>query len=302
MKDIGYNEGPIGERISAGKTVSTLGWGVYIPALICLVLSALLYMPTFQSWYHAWMAEESYYSHGILIPVISLFIIWLKRNEIASKIVQPDMLGYLLILPSLMIVVLMNWAGGTSVQGFTFPIFIGGIVILLFGRAIAKSAVFPIGYLYFMCVLPGFLLVLLSFRIQVLSTIVATSMLRGLTIDAYREGVSIVLPNIEVLVGAPCSGFRLLISLFAFSTLFVYLKEGPTWGKIGLIVVTLPLSVLLNSIRIALIAIVGEFMGSDAMHAFHDYSGYIMLLLAFISLSLLSRLFKCQKFNSMLTS
>ncbi len=110
----------------------------------------------------------------------------------------------------------------------------------------------------------------------------------------------ILLPNVEVMVGAPCSGFRLLISLFAFTVLYTYLLEGPWWGRTLLVVFTLPLSLLVNSIRITLIALVGEFMGSEAMHSFHDYSGYIVLILAFLVLVSFGRLVKCRKFNSML--
>jgi len=172
-------------------------------------------------------------------------------------------------------------------------------VLVLFGRAMARQSGFPIAYLYFMCVLPTFLLTMLSFRIQMLSTKGGTMLLRLLGFDAYREGAMITLPNIEVLVGAPCSGFRLLISLFAFSVLFAYLKEGPLWGRLSLVAITLPLSLLVNSIRITFIAIVGEFMGSDAMLAFHDYSGYIVLVLAFVALSLFARLVGCRRFSSM---
>jgi exosortase len=269
---------------------------------VAVILLLLLYHRVFDYWYVEWMKKESYYSHAILVPFISAFIVWLKRKQILETPLGNWPLGYVLILPSLFVFLIMTWAGGSSLQGLVFPFILFGLVLVFFGSAMGRQLRFPIGYLFFMCVLPGDVLTKLSFRIQMISTMGATGILRLLGYDAVREGAAITLPNIEVMVGAPCSGFRMLISLFAFAFLLAYLKEGPRWGRASMIVVTLPLSVILNSLRIMMIAVVGEHFGSDAMHAFHDYSGYIVLALAFVALSLFARLVKCQRFSSMLVS
>jgi len=281
-------------------TIRDIKWLAYVPIGLCLILVGWLYMPTFRWWYNVWMADESYYSHGILIPIISGFIVWLKKKALQETRVEPAAVGFLFAIPLLAVILLASWANVASLRGLTFPPLLALLVMLVFGIGMTKAMAFPIGYLYFMCVLPGFILTKLSFKIQMLSTTGGTMILRGLTMDAYQEGAVITLPNVLVEVGAPCSGFRLLISLFAFSVLFAYLKEGPWWGKALLVAFTLPLSLVVNSIRIALIAVVGEFMGSEAMHSFHDYSGYIVLILAFVVLSFFARLVKCRKFNSTL--
>ncbi len=271
-----------------------------IPIVICVGLILWLYWSVFHNWYDTWMAKESYYSHGVLVPFISAFIIWLKRKHLMRARVAPAPIGYVLLVPSLLVCMVLSWAGGVNLQGLMFPVLMGGLVLVLFGREVGRILRFPVGYLFFMCVLPGDVLTKLSFRIQVISTMGATMMLKLMGLDAAREGVAIHLPNVEVMVGTPCSGFRMLISLFAFAVLLAYLKEGPRWGRASLVAMTLPLSILLNSLRVTMIAMVGEYMGTDAMHTFHDYSGYIVLALAFVALSLFARLVKCQKFNSML--
>jgi exosortase len=274
----------------------------YVPLAICLAVIGWFYMPTFKWWYGIWMAKESYYSHGILVPLISLFVLWLKKKDLRETIIRAYLPGYLFLVPVILVTVLAVWGDADSVTGLSFPLILFGIILTLFGPSMARKLAFPIGYLYFMCVLPGFVLTIASFKIQMLSTIGATSLLRLLGFDAYSQGAMIILPNVEVMVGAPCSGFRLLISLLAFVVLFVYLKEGPLWGRASLLAFTVPLSLIVNSIRITLIALVGDYMGSDAMHKFHDYSGYLILVLAFVVLTLMARLVKCQKFNSMLGS
>lgn len=283
-------------------TISSLGWLTYALMAISVAILIVLYIPTFRAWWYAWTVKDSYYSHGMLIPPISGFIIYLKRKDVRSLAVEPSPLGWLLLLPALGIAILASWSDTTSIVGLMLPLIIAGAVILLFGKAIFRQLLFPIAFLYFMCVIPSFLITVISFKIQMLSTKGGTLLLKLLGFSAEREGVLIYMPYITVKVGAPCSGFRLLISLLAFSTLYAYLKEGPVWGKLTLVASTLPLSLIINSLRIAMIGIVGNSLGSEAMHKFHDYSGYIVLVLAFLFLSLLSRWVGCRKFNQMLYS
>lgn len=283
-------------------TVTDVKWAALIPITVGLALVIWLFIPTFKWWYGMWMKDASYYQHAFLVPFISGFIVWLKWDLLKKMPVKPAVQGFTLLVAALIVTSVASWVDTESIRGLMFPAVIAGLCLAILGRKMTKELSFPISYLYFMCVLPGFILTMLSFRIQMLSTIGATMLLRILTFDVYREGAIIMMPNIEVLVGDPCSGFRLLISFIALSVLFVYLVEGSKWGKAMIIAFVLPLILILNSVRIALIAIVGELMGAEAMHTFHDFSGYIILILAFVILYLFARVVKCQKFNSTLIS
>ncbi|MCL6520215.1 MAG: exosortase/archaeosortase family protein [Armatimonadetes bacterium] len=292
-------------RLESSNTIkSTSDWNLLTYSLIAVscVLLLVLYVPVFRWWYQQWTVKDSYYSHGFLIPPISAFIIYLKRKELRKLEIKPSARGWLFIIPAGIIALLSLWGDARSVAGLMLPIILCGIVALLFGMEILRELLFPILFLFFMCVIPSFLIATMSFKIQILSTIGGTWLLKLFGFNAERAGVIIYLPYITVEVGAPCSGFRLLISLFAFSTLFAYIKEGPLWGKLVLILSTLPLSLVINSLRVAMIGMVGDLMGYEAMHTFHDYSGYIVLVFAFVFLSLLSRWVGCRKYSQMLYS
>ena len=296
--------GKEGNKVSEGTiSIQDLRWQAYVPTALCLLLVGLLYWPTFTWWYGDWMNKESYYSHGILIPPISLFIIWLQKQRLKSIPLRPDALGFAIVLLGLVCTLVATLASARTVIGLPFPLVLFGMVLVLFGRQMARQLAFPIGYLYFMCVLPAFLITMLSFRIQMLSTAGATLMLRALSFDAYREGAMIIMPNLPVYVGAACSGFKMSVTLVAITTLFLYVTEGPRWGRVVLLVSTLPLAVFVNSVRIALVSIVGEYSGSGPMQFFHDnVAPYIEIVMAFALLLLIGRLVKCLKFNSMLMS
>lgn len=291
-----------GSSLDGERTIGRLRWPDLAILAVLAGVIAWLYLPTFRWWYDAWMAEESSYSHGILVPVIVGFIVWLKRKAIAVTPIRPCAWGYAILVPTLALIIFSAMASSASVRGLLFPILIGGVVLTLAGRAMLRELTFPILYMYFMCVLPGHLLAPASFRIQMLSTSGAVLILKAIGLDIVRAGQVITMPNgVEAQVAEACSGFRLLISLFAFSVLFAYLKEGPLWGRLTLVAITLPLSIVINSIRISLVCIAG-LRGPETMHAFHDYSGYLVLILAFIILPQIARLVKCRDFNSMLWS
>lgn len=270
-------------------------WVTFIPFAVCMVLVAWLYFPIFRWWYGNWTAKESYYAHGPLIPLISILILWLRSRELKQVSTNPDTRGYVFVVGVLALAVFGYWLGPESLIGLTFPLLISAMTFLFLGWAMAKELAFPTGFLYFMCVMPASIFVPLAFRIQVLSTIGATAVLRGLTFDVVRRGVIIVMPSITVQVASECSGFRLLIGTVAFAVLAAYLVNGPKWGKAVLLLATLPVTVILNTLRIALVCLVGEYFGENVMHTVHDYSGLVMVAVAFLILLRLARLVKCRE-------
>ncbi len=287
---------------SIAGVVSNNVWLITVIAAALIMCFAYYKANVFTWWWGKWMEKDSYYSHAVLVPLISAFAVYLDRKGLGAIKAKPTMLGLPLLLISTIAALIGHTAGTPSITGLTLPFVVFGSIWVLLGTEAAKRMIFPAGFLFFMCVLPGFLLTLMSFKIQLMSTTGAALLLKIAGLNPQQSGAQINLPNAAVLVGQPCSGFRLLISLLAFSVFFAYMREGPRWGKLILVASTLPLSLVVNSIRIFLIALVGEFFGSEAMHAFHDYSGYLVLVLAFAILWQISKVVQCQKFKAVLTS
>lgn len=288
------------EAVTINKATKSRPWQVAL--LVALASFIAVYWQTFRWWWGAWTMEESYYSHAVLIPFMSVFVVYINRKTLAKVALKPSMWGLAVLVPAVMLEMLAYLGNSATSTGLTLPFVVFGAVLLLFGVEMTRHLLFPVWFLSFMCVLPGFLLTKLSFKIQMLSTTAATHILNLLQFHAQQTGAQITLPNIEVMVGAPCSGFRMLISLLAFTVFFAYMKEGPRWGRLTLIALTVPLSLIANSTRVALIAIWGEFFGEESMKVFHDYSGFIVLFVSFVILWWLAKVVKCDKFRSMLLS
>jgi len=92
------------------------------------------------------------------------------------------------------------------------------------------------------------------------------------------------------------AGFKVLLALLTFSSAFAYLTDTTLGRRWTLFLVSLPLSILVNSIRIAMIGIAGECLGASAAHSFHDYSGMISLVLCAVFLFSIAKVLKCKTF------
>lgn len=268
---------------------------------IALVVALLLlsHRHAVQYWADMWGRKDSYYSHGPLVPIIAAFMIWANRKRIAASTIRPSWLGLALMILALPAFVFGHWSSSAALLGVTFFLFLVGAALLLFGIKGSRYLIFPLLYLAFMVPLPSTLLDEATFGIQLQSTTIASKMLDLSGYETTQVGTRIEafdLPQ-ALVVGEACSGFRLLISLLTFTAFFVYMVQAPGWKKLVLIAAALPLSLFINSLRITMIGYAGIWTGSaEAMHQFHDWSGYLGLIICFVILFGIAKLIKANDF------
>ncbi len=140
---------------------------------------------------------------------------------------------------------------------------------------------FPLLFFWLMAPLPGPLLNDATLHAQMTSTVLADKILHLMTFSTHLDGKVIHMEDYSLFVDVPCSGFKLLLALLTFSAAFAYLVDGKPARRLALFLFSLPLSLAVNSVRIALIGVVGECVGPDAAHVFHDWSGMITLVARF---------------------
>ena len=100
----------------------------------------------------AWQAwtPETNYEHGPLIPLISAFLIWYKRDKLRAAPIGSSKWGWLFIGVG----IFLFFAGVRTLQGrialTAFPIILFGVVLYGWGRDVARIVLFPIAFLLFM--------------------------------------------------------------------------------------------------------------------------------------------------------
>lgn len=283
-----------GER-TGGDSTSWLPYA--LPFVGALLLIAALYADMFHDWWGVWVEPGSFYAHAVFVPFFVAIMIWRNRARFQAMRWRPFWPGLLLCLPAMALLLLGKHAGITVVKSLSFVLLLVAGSILLAGPARTRILLFPLVFIIAMIpIFPDQLINVIAFPIQLKSTQIATGILNVLTLHARREGTLIQLDSYKMAVENACSGFRTLISLMTFSAAFAYLVEGTAWKRWLLFAVTLPLSLFINALRIASIGIVGELFSGKAAGLFHDYSGFLVLLLAFVFLYNLARALRCRSF------
>jgi len=275
------------------------------PALLIAVVIGLLYHDQFGYYWQDWKRTHGYYSHGPLVPLIALYMVWANRKRLASCTVTPAWHGALLLLPAIPLYAFGTWTGSGALVDASLMLTLVGSIWSFVGNKVMRILLFPILYLVFMIPLPGTVLDETTMRIQTQSTRVAAVILNVAGYSSEVVGSNEIhssdLPT-PLVVGVACSGFKLLISLITFTAFFVYMIQAPAWKKAVLVAFAVPLSVFINSLRIAMVGFAGIWTGSaDTMHEFHDYSGYLGLVICFLILFGFARLIRANQFGISLT-
>lgn len=287
----------------------------YWPMLLAGALFiAMQWVFPFHDWWRTWEKPHSYYSHGPLVPLISLFMVWANRKRLAQVKIGPSWLGLFLIVPSIPLFVFGRWTGSGNVCAITFIAFLVGALLMFTGTRMTRLLLFPVLYLLCMVPAPSTVLDRVSSPVQLQSTMLASKVLQytgDLVSDGWeikRAGNLIYSPRLPagpgesegvLRVEGECSGFRMLISLITFTAFFVYMIRAPFWKKAFLLAISFPLSLLVNGLRIAVIGYVGIWTDSaDAMQNFHNSWAMVFeLVLSFAILFGIAWLIKANDFG-----
>ena len=221
-------------------------------------------------------------SFGWYVPVFSLYVIWSERRKIAESVGNPSALGFLAIRPFAFAGFL--GARGTQIRleivGFAGMLL--GLVWAMFGTRTMRQVLFPVLFLLFCLPLHTYL-DLVTIHLRMLAVSIAYGVLQGCGVDIVREGTMLVSPvgAFSIDVAEPCSGMRSLFAMMALSAGYAYFTQ-PTWFRRGLLLaLSIPLAVVGNVFRIISIVAIAATCSSDfATGFYHDYSGYVVFLVA----------------------
>lgn len=247
-----------------------------------LVLFIFLSLPVLPHLYERFTAHESYYSHGFLVPFISMFLIWQKRANLAAINKQPSLVGIFLtvICSSTYIVSLalkINFLSYFSLWGLLV-----GIIISLQGLVFARKIAFPLFFLIFMLPLPRVAILAIAFKMKMFAAASAAFIAQKAGLEIIRNGSTIYYPGGQLIVGDPCSGLRSLISFLALGILYVYLVPAGKIKKAIIFLSVVPVALFSNILRILFLLLVSYIYGEEAIVGFvHDASGIAVFIVGF---------------------
>lgn len=263
--------------------------------LAALALGYVLYQDTFAIWWWVWTGTGNFYAHAPFVPFFVAVMIWRMKDRLSAAPWKNAWSGSILIAVAMVMLLIARDSEIKIIQSVSFVLTMFGVVMLLCGGKRTKLMLFPLCFVLTMIpIVPDQIINIIAFPVQLLSTKAAVVLLNALQLHAVRHGTEITTDNYQMAVEGACSGFRTLLSLLTFAGAFAYLVKAELWKKWLLFAASAPLSLIVNSLRITFIGIVGELISKQAAATFHDYSGFLVLILAFLFLFNFARLIKCQ--------
>ncbi len=269
---------PAPPETSFSDVLKAIGWQGYL--LIAAV--AALYAPILVKLVAQWLNDADY-SHGILVPFVSLYLIWRKRADLAKIPSRPSTIwGLLVVLGSLGIMFLGSLGAELSLARGSILGVICGLIIYFRGWPTLKALAFPIAFLLFCIPLPHLLYNEIVFPLQFIASGFATRVLEILNIfPIMREGNVLVIPGMRLEVVEACSGIRSLISLLALAAGYGYLAEKSNVVRWFMFLAMIPLAIISNGTRVMITALMAHYIGPQAAEGFmHEFSGWVIFVVA----------------------
>ena len=262
------------QRLSVFPTLST----GFVWFVVLMIVSVPLFWIGFASLGRAWITPE--YSHGPLIPLISLYL-FLRELRDKPSVETPGPMrrwpGVAVIVFAASIAILGNLAAIPDIVTYAYIIWVAGVVLVCMGWAEGRRHQLPVLHLIFMLPLPQFLYWKMTTFLQAVSSELGVAVIRLFNIPVFLDGNIIDLGPYQLLVAEACSGLRYLFPILSFSYLMAILYRGPYWHKVLLFAMAAPLTVFMNAFRIGMIGVLVNSYGIGHAEGFlHYFEGWVI--------------------------
>jgi exosortase len=249
--------------------------------------TVILYIPVFRQLYRMrWKNID--YTHAYFILPVALWLIWRSRKQLIAVIQPPSRKASTAGLASIIIGILMfifSWRQDyLSLQALSLIPVLSGLCAYLYGTKFFKTAAFPIFYLLLLVPPPLGVLDSITLPMRYGVSILTQKLLTMAHYPITREGLLLVIGGKEIYMGAPCSGFRSLITMFSLGIVYVYINKGSFAKKAILTLTIIPLALLGNLLRVVSMCMVTHQFGEAAGTQYHDYSGYAIFVIIILGL------------------
>lgn len=250
--------------------------------LALLALGFLLLLPAFwggiTELVTRWNKQEEY-SHGYMIPLVSAYLIWQRRDLLRSIEFKPAWVPLGLVALGIVVSVIGEISALYVLIHFSLILIILSMAWSMMGWRAFKYVIVPLGLLAFAIPLPYFLEATLTADLQLISSKIGVAMIRLFGIPVYAEGNVIDLGVYQLQVVEACSGLRYLYPLMGVGFIVVYLYQVEFWKRALVFISTIPITILMNSFRIGVIGILVDNFGTGMAEGFlHYFEGWIIFI------------------------
>ena len=249
-----------------------------------LPLMAWLYAGVIPHLVSDWWNDPNF-SHGFLVPVFSIFLVWQDRKRLSELPVRPAWLGLGLLAGAMMILVVGTLGAELFLSRSSLIFLIAGLIVYFLGWKFFHALLFPVGFLFLMVPIPAILFNQITIPLQFLASGMASGLVAELGVPVLRQGNVIQLPSMTLEVAEACSGIRSLMSLTTVAVIYAYFLESKFWPRALLSLSAVPIAVIANGLRVTGTALLAYYWNQEAAEGFfHNFSGWLIFVLSLLML------------------
>jgi len=279
-----------------------------LSAILILLLILIVYWRDLSILVNEAMHNEAV-THIVLVPFLLSYIVYRKRDMVKAtfaleKLRQPsrsfflnEVIGMAICLSAF----LLYWYGSYTFYPLEFhlislPLFVTGIVLILFNLKTLTVLIFPVLFLLFLMPPPSGITYTAGALIANFNTQASYTLLKTLGLPVALQSTygppTITLDTsfgapMLFTVDLPCSGIYSLIAFVMFATFLSYVIQGSLVKKAGLFLLGFVILQILNVIRLSTIVAIGYWLGEEiAMTIFHVATGWLLIFAGILLLLL----------------
>lgn len=249
------------------------------------------------------------YSHVLLVPLVSLYLIWSQRKPAPLRSAPNRILAVSFLIAGAALLA-SPWIFPTAFNGpweedylapriLALILFLSGTCAWFLGRQRMLSLAFPLGFLIFMVPFPEAIRHGLETFLQHGSAAAAYALFKISGATFFYSDLIFRLPGINLEVAPECSGIRSSLALFITSVLAGHFFLRTPWKSTVLCLAVIPLALVRNGFRIFTIGELCVRISPDMIDSYlHHKGGPIFFALSLIPFFFLLRyLFKSERRN-----
>ena len=273
------------ESATGGATTARLGRFLNETLLVTALLLAVLLVThgaTLARMFDRW-SNDPQYSHGFIVPVFALVVLWSRRDMLKRVAWQPAWIGLGVLLVGVIIRIVAVQSDIEPLEALSLLPTVFGMVLLVGGWSVLRWSWPALAFLAFMMPLPFTFEMALAHPLRRVATVMSTFALQTLGCPALAEGNVISIDDIQLGVEEACSGLGMLMTFFALATALAMIVQAPLHDRLILVASAIPIAILANVIRITATGIAYHLAGRDSSLAkviYHDLAGWLMMPMA----------------------
>ena len=246
--------------------------------LLYAVLFVLLFFSSYQVMFQWW--GNSDYNYCYIVPLMAGYLLW-ERQQSLRLPSFPSWAGVVALVLGILFYLLGELGGEFYSLYLSSWFMLVGLLWLHLGWCKLRSIAFPVCFLLAMFPFPNIINFPLSLHLKMISSTLGVKILQLTGVAVFQEGNIIDLGFTRLEVVEACSGLRYLFPLILVVIILAAQHRARFWQRALLVLSAIPLSILINSLRIVSIVWLYPLLGASVIDGpWHDFIGWLIFMLS----------------------